>query len=202
MFVSTTRVQLRRPATAAERAQLEEAYSGIAMAPGFRAFYLARPSETETAAVFVFDSEADFRKASDNAGPAIHTILGPLVVGAPQGERGEVNAQFINPVTRPGFLSIRVARIKDPKTPEERRPIGNVFAAKAAAVPEGRHAFYEVWTLDTELVHLGVYDSRDSRTRYMQQLGSILPELRSGLEGQIVPPVQETVGDIAMYRVK
>ncbi len=202
MFVSTTRVQLKRPATAEERVRLEEANNGIAMAAGFRAFYLARPSETETAAVFVFDSEADFRKASAQAWPAIHAVLGAIVAGEPQGERGEVNAQYLNPATTPGFLSIRIARIKIPKTPAERPPIGNVFAAKAAAVPQGRHAFYEVWLSDTELVHLGVYDSRESRTRYMQQLGTILPELRSGLEGQVVPPTRETLGDIVMYRVK
>ncbi len=51
-------------------------------------------------------------------------------------------------------------------------------------------------------LHVGVYDNRDSRTRFMQQLGPIIRAQPTGLGGEIVPPVRETVGDIAFYRVK
>lgn len=201
MFVSTTRVQLERPTTDAERVQLEAVYDNLARMPGFRAFYLARPSETEGASVIVFDSEADFKNATEQAAPAIQAIVGSLIIGTPQGESGEVNAQYVNPGTTPGFLSIRRARIKDPRSPEERAAIGKSYADAVAKVPEGRHAFYEVWPSDTELAHLGIYDSLDSRTTFMQRLRSIPREQPSNL-GEIVPPVQETVGDIVVYRVK
>jgi hypothetical protein len=202
MFVSTTRVQLERPTTAAERVQLEAVYDDLAKMPGFRAFYLARPSATEAASIVVFESEVDFKNATAQATPAIQAILGPLIIGTPQGESGEVNAQYVNPYTTPGFLSIRRARIKDPRSPAERAAIGKAYADAVAKVPEGRHAFYEVWPSDTELAHLGIYDSLDSRTTFMERLRSIPRDQPSPNLGEIVPPVQETVGDIVVYRVK
>ncbi len=51
-------------------------------------------------------------------------------------------------------------------------------------------------------LHVGVCDNRDSRTRFMQQLGPIIRAQPTGLEGEIVPPVHETVGDIAFYGLK
>ncbi len=208
MFVSISRMQFKRPTSGEERRQVLEIYQNLAKEPGFRAFYLANPSETESAAAFIFDSEADFRKASEQAAPAIHAIIDPLIVGTPQGERGEVNAEYINPDTKPGLLSIRIAHILRAVPLEQRPPIGRAFAAAAARVPEGRHAFYEVWLSDTEIVHVGVYDNRDGRARFWEQgrpgvqaAADLLRSSGTAVAGT-PPPGQETLGDIWAYRVK
>ncbi len=208
MYVSTSRIQLIRPTTTEERRRVQEIYERLAKEHGFRAFYLARPSETESAAVVLFDSEADFRKALERVGGTIHAIMDPLVAGTPRGERGEVNAQYVNPDTKPGLLSIRIAHILRAVPPEQRPPIGRAFAEAAARVPSGRHAFYEVWLSDTEIVHVGVYDNRDGRARFWEQgrpgIQAAADLLRSS--GTAVtgtpPPGKETVGDIWAYQVK
>ncbi len=153
-------------------------------------------------AVFVFDSEADYRKAAQRVDPAVHAIIDPLIIGTPQAESGEVNSEYINWSTTPGFLSVRRVQIKDPYSPADRKPFGRRYADAAAKLPEGRHAFIEFWPSDTVLVHLGVYDSRDSRTSFMQRLGPVLQALPSVPPLQMVPPVQETTGDIWAYQVK
>ena len=201
MFVSTAHIQISRSMTTDEREQLNEILDTMAKDTGFHAIYLTHASEGESIALAVFDSEADFQKASDHVASAVQALAESLTVGMPEWEGGEVNAQYVNLDTIPGFLSIRRARIKDPKSLEERQTIGKAFATGISKVPEGRHAFYEVWPSDTEIEHSGVYDNRDSRTRFMEQLGSALQENPPNM-GEVVGEIQESVGDIAAYRIK
>jgi len=201
MFVSTAHIQINRSMTTAEREQLDEILDTMAKATGFHAIYLTHASEGESLALAVFDSEADFQEASDHVASAVQALAESLTVEMPEWEGGEVNAQYVNPDTIPGFLSIRRARIKDSKSLEERQTIGKAMATGVSKVPEGRHAFYEVWPSDTELTHLGIYDNRDSRTKFMEQLMSTVQENPPNL-GEVVGPIQESVGDIAVYRIK
>ena len=202
MFVSTAHIQINRSMKTAEREQLNEILDAMAKATGFHAVYLTHASEGESLALAVFDSKADFQKASDHVASAVQDLAESLTVEMPKWEGGEVNSQYVNPDTIPGFLSIRRARIKDPKSLEERQAYGKAMATRISKVPEGRRAFYEVWPSDTELTHLGVYDNRDSRTRFMEQLMSSAPQENSPNLGEVVGPIQETVGDIAAYRIK
>jgi len=187
--------------TTADRQQLDEILDTMAKANGFHAIYLTHASEGESLALAVFDSEADFQKASDQVSSAVQALAESLTVEIPKWEGGEVNAQYVNPDTIPGFLSIRRAQIKDPKSLEERQAYGKAMAARVSKVPEGRHAFYEVWPSDTELTHLGIYDNRYSRTKFMEQLRSSVQENPPN-QSEVVGPIQESVGDIAVYRVK
>jgi hypothetical protein len=201
MFVSTAHIQINRSMTTAEREQLNEILDTMAKATGFHAIYLTHASEGESLALAVFDSEDDFRKASDHVASAVQALAESLTAGMPKWEGGEINSQYVNPDTMPGFLSIRRARIKDPKSLEERQAIGKAMATGVSKVPEGRHAFYEVWPSDTELTHLGIYDNRESRTKFMEQLMSALQENPPNL-GEVVGEIRESVGDIAAYRIK
>ncbi len=201
MFVSTTRVQLKRPTTANERERLGEVFDGMAKAPGFHGLYGISPSETEAVTVAVFDTEAHFQKASEEAYPAIQAALGPIVIGTSRRDSGEVNAQYINLDTVPGFLSIRRVHVKNAISPAERPSVGKLFADAAAMVPQGRHAFYEIWFSDTELMHVGVYDSPDGRKRFSEQAGPYLRPAAAAVGGS-VGTAQETTGDVVVYRVR
>lgn len=91
MYASITNYQWKSALTEDERGQLErEVINVLAGSPEFKAYYAVKVSDTETAAVVIFESQAASEQARARVTAAQQRIVGTKIVGQPRRVTGEV----------------------------------------------------------------------------------------------------------------